>query len=391
MTTIIFTGGGTGGHVFPGIAVYDSLAAEIRRNVRWIGSYRGVERRILENRGIPYAGISTGKLRRYLDIQNVFDLFRVVAGVFQAYSRLKRWVRKSPEVDGAAIFSKGGFVAVPVVIAAAILRIPVVIHESDSDAGLATRITAPFARTICVPYPDTVDSLPPWLRRRCIVTGNPVRQEFSSASAAGALDSIGLKETSDPVVLVTGGSLGALQLNTWIREVIAELSRRAVVIHQTGARSTGMIDEIAAKAVPGRYFGAATFDETFPALLKRADLVVARAGAGTIWEIAVSGRPAILVPLSAGASRGDQIRNAERYARSGAAVVLDDPETPAATFLAAVDELLDAPERRRMMAAAARRWAPEAAAGRIAAIMVAAAEGDDPGGSGAVGGASPSV
>ncbi|MFW5643336.1 MAG: glycosyltransferase, partial [Alkalispirochaeta sp.] len=137
--------------------------------------------------------------------------------------------------------------------------------------------------------------------------------------------------------------------------------------------------------------GAATFDETFPALLKRADLVVARAGAGTIWEIAVSGRPAILVPLSTGASRGDQIRNAERYARSGAAVILDDPETPAATFLAAVHHLLDAPERRRMMMAAARRWAPEAAAGRIAAIVVAAAEGDDPDGSGAVGGASPSV
>jgi len=383
MKTIIFTGGGTGGHVFPGIAVYDALPPDLQERVRWIGSHRGVERSILESRGIPYAGISTGKLRRYFDIQNFLDLFRVVAGVFQAYSLLKRSVSGDPAVHGGAVFSKGGFVAVPVVIAATMLRIPVVIHESDSDAGLATRITAPFARTICVPYRDTIESLPQRLHKRCVVTGNPVRQAFSSASAAGALTSIGLAETTDPVILVTGGSLGALQLNTWVAEVIPELSRRAVVIHQTGRHSEGMIGEIAARAVPGRYHGAATFDETFPALLKRADLVVARAGAGTIWEIAVAGRPAILVPLSTGASRGDQIRNAERYARSGAAVVLDDPDTPAQTFLEEVYRLLDAPERRRGMADAARRWAPEDAARRIAAIVLDAA--------GTVGGAPPSV
>jgi UDP-N-acetylglucosamine--N-acetylmuramyl-(pentapeptide) pyrophosphoryl-undecaprenol N-acetylglucosamine transferase len=388
MTPIIFTGGGTGGHVYPGLAVLAMLPASHRSRVVWIGSRGGVERQIVTAAGVPFVGVPAGKLRRYFDFQNVLDFFRVFAGIGASLKVLRR-------TKAAAVFSKGGFVAVPVVVAARLLGIPVVIHESDADPGLATRLTAPLAQTIMVPYPETAEAFPRRLRRRIAVTGNPVRPEFTQPNDPGdeffprlraaCIDSGGAVSTgpgSDgdvpavtnvPILFVTGGSLGALQINRLVAETIAELTEAAVVVHQTGDYSREMIGEIASRARQGRYYGAPSFTDLFAPVLRRSALVVARAGAGTIWEIAVCGRPSLLVPLATGASRGDQLRNAERYRRCGAAVVLEDPGLDAPRFLREVMALLSAPDRREAMAASARRWAPPDAAERIANRIVAVA------------------
>ena len=359
MDTVVFTGGGTGGHVFPGLAVYASLPPSLRERVVWVGSRRGVERGIVSRYPIPYYAVPVGKLRRYFDWENLFDLFRVIAGVVAAWRLLRR-------VRPRVVFSKGGFVAVPVVVAAYLRRVPIVIHESDADPGLATRLTAPIADRVLVPYHDTARAFSASIRPRVVVTGNPVRAAFREADGSRALDAVGLVDDGSPVVLITGGSLGARQLNELVRDVLPQLSERAVVIHQTGRHGVEMVGPLTAAAVAGRYHGAATFGATFPALLRRADLVVARAGAGTVWEIAVCGRPAVLIPLSTGASRGDQLRNAARYGASGAAVVLDDPHLASAVFYREVCRLLDDSDQRERMARAARGWASGNAAEAIA-------------------------
>lgn len=365
MGTIVFTGGGTGGHVYPALAVRAALSPDLRDRLHWIGSRKGVERAILKGTGIPYTPIPTGKLRRYLDLENVFDLFRVGAGILAARSALRR-------LRASVVFSKGGFVAVPVVVAARTLGIPVIIHESDSDPGLATRLTAPLARRICVPYEDSVRSFSPRRRQRVLVTGNPVRREFFHAPTAEVLPLLGLHEAGQPVLLVTGGSLGARQLNEFVLEKLTELLKVCTVIHQTGSAGAAMIPDalrVAREADGANYAAAPAWQKEFPALLRRADLVVCRAGAGTVWELAVTGTPAILVPLGMGASRGDQIRNARRYAESGAAII---PRDTATDIAAAVRSLLEDGERRRSMSAAARAFAGKDAAltiaGEIAAI-----------------------
>jgi UDP-N-acetylglucosamine--N-acetylmuramyl-(pentapeptide) pyrophosphoryl-undecaprenol N-acetylglucosamine transferase len=348
MGRIIFTGGGSGGHVFPGIAVYQHLPARDRSSVLWICSRDGIERSILRRTGIPTRSVPTGKLRRYVSVRNILDIGRIGAGIFAARRILAH-------VGADLVFSKGGFVAVPVVIAAWTLRIPIVIHESDATPGLATRISSLFARTICAGYPTLQTAFPGRRARRTVVTGNPVRTEFFVADASRALERIGLTDTGIPVLLVTGGSLGARQLNDLVAATIAELTEHAVVIHQTGADGEAAIASIAARARPGRYHGAATYADTFPALLRRADLAVARAGAGTIRELAVTGTPAILIPLSRSASRGDQIENAQRYADTGAAIVVSPDAIGIERFRSLVISLLTDATRRERCAAAARR------------------------------------
>lgn len=359
MRPIVFTGGGTGGHVYPALAVYESFSQDLQERVVWIGSHRGIEREIVTAQGIPYHGVAAGKLRRYFDLQNVVDAFKVLGGIVGAWRLLGR-------LKPTVVFSKGGYVAVPVVLAAAFRKIPVVIHESDRTPGLATRITARYAARICLPYEDTAEHLPTGLHDRIVVTGNPVRLAFRNADGGDVLNTLGLVETDDPVVFVTGGSQGAQQLNEWVAETITDLARRTIVIHQTGTNSADMIQDIAVAAPEGRYYGAPGFTDLFPMILARADLVVARAGAGTIWEIAAVGRPAILVPLSRGSSRGDQVANARAYASAGAAVVLEDPDTSADTFLSTVLDLLGNTEKRRGMASAAAGWGGADAARAIA-------------------------
>ena len=359
MHRIVFTGGGTGGHVYPGIAVYQYLPPRLQDEVLWICSRTGVERSILEGAGIPVEPVPTGKLRRYFDLENVRDLGRVVAGFFAA----RRVLRES---GAEVLFSKGGYVAVPVVLAARSLGIPVLIHESDTTPGLATRITARHAGTVFAGYPQLRETVSPRVSHRVVVSGNPVRAAFFEADPAVALERLGLHDDGSPVLLVTGGSLGARQLNELVVATVAELTETAILVHQTGEHGKEMIPAIRSRARPGRYHGAPAFDLEFPALLRRADLVVARAGAGTIQELAATGTAAVLVPLSARASRGDQIRNAQDYRAAGAAEVLPSEGLTADRFLARIQALLADPEARAAMSRAARALAGGNAAQTIA-------------------------
>lgn len=327
-----------------------------------------MERSLVRGAGVPFRGIPAGKLRRYLDLENILDAGRVLAGVIVAWRLLGR-------LRAAVVFSKGGYVAVPVVIAAWMRRVPVVIHESDADPGLATRLTAPFARRVFVAYRDTAMSFPPGVRRRTRTSGNPVRRAFLSPQPGTILADLGLQDDGRPVLLVTGGSLGARQLNELVAGCIAQLSRRVLIVHQCGEHGLELADLARHAAESGAYVARPRFGDEFPALLQRADLVVARAGAGTIWEIAVCRTPAILVPLSTGASRGDQIRNARRFAGATGAIVLEDASLTAETFAAAIEELLDDPGRRKRMAEAMAGWAPTDAAERIAGEVATLANG----------------
>lgn len=356
MATIAFTGGGTGGHVYPGLAVIERIRERSDHSCFWIGSNRGMDRSIVEAAGVPFVGIPSGKLRRYFSLENALDALRVGAGFFAARSTLSR---RRP----ALLFSKGGFVSVPPCAAAASLGIPCFTHESDYSPGLATRLNARWAERILTAYPETGAMLGGIATTRAIAVGNPVRPAFFSASRdrGRAALSVGPDE---PVVLVLGGSQGARQLNELVAGTLPALSARCTVVHQTGAG--------AEKIPPAgkRYRPTAYISDGLPDLLAAADLVVARSGAGTIWEAATAGKPMVLVPLTGSGTRGDQVENAERFVAAGAAVSLVGPGATAETFLEAVVSLLADPDRRRTMAASAAELARGDASAAIADLVI---------------------
>jgi UDP-N-acetylglucosamine--N-acetylmuramyl-(pentapeptide) pyrophosphoryl-undecaprenol N-acetylglucosamine transferase len=342
---IAFTGGGTGGHVFPGIAVYQTLREKFDADMFWIGSRSGMERRLLEAHGIERIGIPTGKLRRYLSVRNFFDLWRVLAGIIRSLSIL---MARRPQL----LFSKGGYVSVPPVVAARLLGIPVVTHESDFDPGLATRINARCAQRILVSYRDTARYFGPRFQDKIVVTGNPVRAAILEGDAAKGKALVGCPRDL-PLVFVLGGSLGSAAVNRLIDGIREALCRRTFIVHQTGPLPAGAAG--AGSVAPGaRYFARPFFNEELPHLLAAASLVVARAGANTLWELAAAGKPSVLIPLSQKTSRGDQIRNARVFADAGAAVVLPEETARPADLLAIVENLLDNGGRLEGMAKAAR-------------------------------------
>ena len=344
---IAFTGGGTAGHVFPGLAVLRCLEESPRGEKGhpiskrpleffWIGSRGGLERRILREAGIPYYGIPAGKLRRYLSFKNFTDVFKVAAGILASLIIL---IRERPDL----LFSKGGFVSVPPVLAARFLKIPVIIHESDADPGLATRITSRFARRILVSYDETQDCFPPPRRRRVVVTGNPVRGEIFLGNREAGRKALGVAP-GKLLLLVLGGSQGALEINELIGELAPRLVKKCRILHQMGGQTYK----------PSSVRGYDTRDfigAELPDFLAAADLVVSRAGAGTLWELAVLGKPMLLIPLGERNSRGDQMRNAELFQSRGAAEVLSGKVTPR-RLEEALNRLLENPERRRTLSAA---------------------------------------
>ncbi len=354
---IAFTGGGTGGHVIPGIAVMEALREKYSGELYWIGSRKGIERDILR-RSAPYChyrSVPTGKLRRYISLQNFVDLFRVAAGVIWSFVIL---LRLRPDV----LFSKGGFVSVPPVFAAWLLRIPVITHESDVDPGLATRINSRFAARICVPYEVTRDLLPDSLQIRVVVTGNPVRRDLQHADAAGLKRKLGFADDK-PLVFVFGGSLGSERINRLVDDVLDALLEHVNIVHQRGAQS------LTWRQSPG-YVADHFFYEDYPAILGAADLAVCRAGAGTLWELAATRTPGICIPLSLGASRGDQIRNADVFERMGTVLVMQEDGLEADVFLDAVCEIVHDAGRRRSMAAACERVQADTAVHTITDLIL---------------------
>lgn len=355
MKSMVFTGGGSGGHVFPGLAVVEALRQSWNGRIVWIGSTRGIERRIVRSFGLPYFPIPAGKLRREMNLRNVADLFNVLAGIIRAYALLRK-------IRPVTVFSKGGYVSVPVVIAARLLRIPVYTHESDVDPGLATRINARFADGIFVAYRDTARFFRPEIRSRVIVSGNPVRSAVFSGNRAAGRESLAVPGDA-MMLLVLGGSQGAHEINALVWEALPELTRRFFVVHQTGEQDAGKAPRYE------RYLARAFFGNEFAEVLGAADIVVARSGAGTVWELAVTGKPSLLIPLRGTGTRGDQVLNAELFERAGAALVLDGNEG-CAGLVSRLFRLCDDAGMRSAMSAAAAKFARRDAAEVIAAHLL---------------------
>lgn len=324
MKRIILTGGGTAGHVTPNIALLPRLK-ELGYDIQYIGSYTGIEKELIEPFGIPYHGISSGKLRRYFSVQNFTDPFRVLKGFREAHKLIRQL---KPDV----IFSKGGFVSVPVVLAGKRCKVPVIIHESDMTPGLANKIAIPSAAIVCCNFPETLKSLP---EGKAVLTGSPIRQELLSGNKIAAMDMCHF--TSDkPVILVIGGSLGAVAVNNAVREALPELLKDFQIIHLCGK---GKMDE-SLKDVEG-YCQFEYIKNELRNLFALADIVISRAGANAICELLALHKPNLLIPLSANASRGDQILNARSFERQGFSLVLEEEQLTKETLLAAVKNLYE--------------------------------------------------
>ena len=319
MKRIILTGGGTAGHVTPNLALLPALK-ERGFEIRYIGSKAGIEKSLVEKAGIPYDGISSGKLRRYFDPKNFSDPFRVLKGLGEARKLLKQY---KPDV----IFSKGGFVAVPVVLAARRLKIPVIIHESDMTPGLANKISIPAATKVCCNFPETAKALP---EGKAVVTGCPIRSELLAGTKEAGYALTGFTEEK-PVLMIIGGSLGAVHVNNAVRSALPELLKEFQVVHLCGK---GRIDEIL-KGTPG-YVQFEYVQEPLKDIFAMADVVISRAGANAICELLALRKPNVLIPLSAEASRGDQLLNAESFRKQGFSEVLTEDKMNNETLIAAV-------------------------------------------------------
>lgn len=307
MKKIILTGGGTAGHVTPNLALLPSLK-DAGYEIRYIGSYQGIERKLIENAGIPYDGISSGKLRRYFDFKNFSDPLRVMKGYAEALRLMKRY---KPNV----VFSKGGFVAVPVVLAAKHYKIPTIIHESDMTPGLANKICIPSAAKVCCNFPETLKYLP---EDKAVLTGSPIRKELLQGDRLSGLSYTSLS-AEKPILLVIGGSLGSVAVNTAVRRILPRLLSRYQVIHICGK---GNLDESLIGTTG--YVQYEYVDAPLKHLFAAADVVISRAGANSICELLALRKPNLLIPLSASASRGDQILNANSFAKQGFSKVLEE-------------------------------------------------------------------
>lgn len=319
---IVLTGGGTAGHITPNIALLPRLAQK-GYEVYYIGSYDGMEKRLMADFDIPYYGIATGKFRRYFDLKNFTDPFRVMKGFTESRRILK-------QIQPDIVFSKGGFVAVPVIRAAASLKIPCVIHESDMTPGLANKLCIPVAKRICCNFPETLKTLP---ASRAVLTGSPIREELLKGDKAAAYRLCGFDQ-SKPVLMAIGGSLGSAAINQAVREALPSLLNDFQVVHICGKDK---IDNLLLNKRGYKQF------EYLKGELKdvfaMADVVVSRAGANAICELLALKKPNILIPLPSGASRGDQILNARSFEAQGFSIVIDEDYLSPSLLTEKVQEL----------------------------------------------------
>lgn len=324
MKRIVLTGGGTAGHVTPNIA----LMPELRKHgydIQYIGSYDGMERKLIEDMDIPYHGIASGKLRRYFSLKNFSDPFRVLKGISEAKKLMK-------ELKPDVVFSKGGFVTVPVVFAAHSAHIPVIIHESDMTPGLANKLALPKATRVCCNFPETKELFP---EGKAVVTGTPIREELFNGDAAFAHTYCGFTD-SKPVLLVIGGSSGSVIINRAIRENLDRLLKTFNVIHLCG---TDNRDE----RLDGKsgYVQYEYVKKELAGMLALSDIVISRAGANAICELLSLRKPNILIPLSKEASRGDQILNAKSFEKSGYSYVIEEENLGAESLFAGIKQVYD--------------------------------------------------
>ena len=322
MKTIVMTGGGTAGHVTPNLALAP-LLKEKGYDIYYIGSYNGIEKKLVENAGITYYGISSGKLRRYHDWKNFTDPFRVIKGFSEANQLMKHL---KPDV----VFSKGGFVSVPVVMAAARQKIPAIIHESDMTPGLANKLAIPFATKVCCNFPETLEYLP---AGKAVHTGSPIRKELLSGNRDRGLEFAGFNNEK-PVILIMGGSIGSRFINNAVWDSLDTLLKDFQIIHLVGKGNIN--NDLVGK--PG-YQQYEFVNEQLNDVFAMTDLMISRAGANSISEILALKIPNILIPLSAKASRGDQILNAESYRKQGFSTVLQEEELTSAILIDSVRDV----------------------------------------------------
>ena len=321
MKKIVLTGGGTAGHVTPNIALLPGLK-ERGYEIHYIGSYDGIEKKLIADFDIPYYGISTGKLRRYFDPKNFSDPFRVVKGYGEARKILK-------EIGPDVVFSKGGFVSVPVVRAAASRKIPSIIHESDMTPGLANKICIPVAKKVCCNFPETLQYVP---KEKAVLTGSPIRSELLKGNAEAARKLCGF-EPDIPVIMVIGGSSGAANVNTIVREALNELLKDFQVIHICGKDKGDNL------LLPTRGYKQFEYVKAeLKDLFALADIVISRAGANAICELLALQKPNILIPLIMG-SRGDQILNAKSFEAQGYSIMLSEEDATTPVLVDTVHDL----------------------------------------------------
>ena len=324
MKKLLLTGGGTAGHVTPNIAMLPLLRKK-GYDIAYIGSYNGIEKKLITEQNVPYYGIATGKLRRYFDLKNFTDPFRVIKGCFEAKKLIKKL---KPDV----VFSKGGFVSVPVVLAAHRQHIPVIIHESDMTPGLANKICIPYASKVCCNFPETVAMIPDG---KGVLTGTPIRAELSKGDRQTGLDLCHFT-SNKPVIMVIGGSLGAQHVNEAVRSILPSLLEKFQIVHLCGK---GKVDE-SFYSTTG-YYQFEYIDKELKDLFVAADIVVSRAGANAIFELLSLNKPNLLIPLPAGASRGDQILNAESFKKQGFSMVLSEDEMTNESLYLSICELYE--------------------------------------------------
>ncbi len=322
MKKIVLTGGGTAGHVTPNIALIPGLRDE-GYEIAYIGSYDGIEKKLISDFDIPYTGIATGKFRRYLDVKNLTDPFRVIKGYGEARKFLKKY---QPDV----VFSKGGFVSVPVVRAAASLGIPCIIHESDMTPGLANKLCIPVATKVCCNFPETLQMLP---EGKAVLTGSPIRQELAKGNKLTGLDMCGFT-ANKPVILVMGGSLGAANVNKAVRDALPGLLEDFQVVHLCGKDK---VDNLLLNMQGYKQFEY--IKSELKDLFAMADVVISRAGANAICELLALKKPNILIPLPASSSRGDQILNARSFESQGFSIVIDEDDLTKELLVDKVHEL----------------------------------------------------
>lgn len=307
MKKIVLTGGGTAGHVTPNIALIPYLKKE-GYDVYYIGSNGGMEEELIKKCGIPYYGVSSGKLRRYFDKKNFSDIFKVLKGILQSKHIIKKI---KPDV----VFSKGGFVAVPVVVGAALNKVNVVCHESDITPGLANKLAMPFAKAVCTTFPEAVKHIKD---NKGIHTGTPIRDMLFKGSKEKGFELCGFSGNK-PVILIMGGSQGSVKVNNSVRELLGKLLPKYDIVHLCGK---GNLDENLNNKEGYKQFEYVS--DELPNLFAMADMVISRAGSNAICEFLALHKPMLLIPLGKNASRGDQILNAQSFKKQGFAEVIDE-------------------------------------------------------------------
>lgn len=320
---IVLTGGGTAGHVTPNIALLPYLRKK-DYEISYIGSYEGIEKRLIADFGVPYYGISTGCFRRYFDLKNFSDPIRVLKGYREARKILK-------EIQPDIVFSKGGFVSVPVVTAAASLKIPCIIHESDVTPGLANKLCIPSATKICCNFPETLETLP---KGKAVLTGSPIRDELAHGNKIAALNLCGFT-ANKPVIMIIGGSQGATSINLTVREALPKLLPDFQIVHICGKDK---VDNLML-TIPG-YKQFEYLKTELKDVFAMADVVISRAGANAICELLALKKPNILIPLQA-ASRGDQLLNASSFLEQGFSAVIKEDYLDCSTLIEKIHEVYE--------------------------------------------------